>query len=144
MHPLPPPFDLERLRAALDAAPVPGVVAAWLFGSAAAGRMHAESDVDVGVLLDRAVHPTEDDRFDARVALATELADALGDRAVDVVVLDDAPPLLAARIVTEGRLLVCRDAAREHAFRRDVQLLAGDLEPFVKRVRRRLAETLAR
>jgi len=144
MRRTPPPFALARLESALRTTAVPGVSAAWLFGSAAAGRLHEESDVDVGVLLDRRIHPAERDRFEARLALSSELADALGDRLVDVVVLNDASPLLARRIVAEGRCLVCLDAAAEHAFRRDVQLQALDLEPFVTRNRRVALKALAR
>ena len=39
----------EALGGALAASP--GVVSAYLFGSAAAGREHRENDVDLGVLL---------------------------------------------------------------------------------------------
>ena len=35
-----------------------GVVAVYLFGSHAAGRAHRESDVDIGVLLDRHMYST--------------------------------------------------------------------------------------
>lgn len=144
MHRTPPAFDAAAVTAALSASPVRGLVAAWLFGSAASGRLHAESDVDVGVLLDRAVLPTDAERFEARVALSGDLAAALGDRIVDVVVLNDVSPLFARRIILEGRLLLCRDARAEHEFRRDAQLRALDLEPFVARVRRRALEALAR
>jgi predicted nucleotidyltransferase len=144
VHRTPPPFDEATVTATLATSPGCGVVAAWLFGSAASGRLHAESDVDVGVLLDWKVLPTEAERFEARVALSGELAAALGDRIVDVVVLNDASPLFARRVVLEGRLLLCRDAQAEHDFRRDVQLKALDLEPFVARVRRRALEALAR
>ena len=139
-----PAFDVETIASAISAARAPGLVAAWLFGSAASGRLHAESDVDVGVLIDPAVLASPADRFEVRVALSGELAAALGDRIVDVVVLNDVSPLFARRVVLEGRLLLCRDAAAEHAFRRDVQLRAADLDPFVARVRRRALEALAR
>lgn len=49
--------------------------------------------------------------------------------------MNDAPPGLAARIATTGSLLVCRDPEAEHAFRRDAQLRAADLEPFLRRAR---------
>lgn len=141
---MPVDFDDNAVTAALSTGPVKGLVAAWLFGSAASGRLHAESDVDVGVLLDPEVHRTEADRFEVRIALSGALADALGDRIVDVVILNDVSPLFARRVVREGRLLVCRDTAARHAFTRDVQLRAADLDPFVARVRKRALEALAR
>ena len=121
-----------------------GVIAVYLFGSAAAGRMHRESDIDVGVLLDRRLHPTGRARFDARLRLIGEIGRRLGGHPVDVVVLSDAPPGLARRIVTTQPALLCVDADAEHAFRRDVQLRAADLEPFLRRTRRRKLEALAR
>jgi predicted nucleotidyltransferase len=144
VHRTPPPFDEAAVTAALAANPLRGLVAAWLFGSAASGRLHAESDVDVGVLLDWQILPTEADRFEARLALSGDLAAALGDRIVDVVVLNDVSPLFARRVVLEGRLLLCRDDRAEHDFRRNVQLRALDLEPFVARSRRRALEALVR
>ncbi|CAN5724217.1 hypothetical protein BH23CHL8_BH23CHL8_00190 [soil metagenome] len=52
-----------------------------------------------------------------------------------MVILNDAPPLLARRIVRAGRRVFCRDGGADHAFVRDVQILAADLEPFLRRAR---------
>lgn len=112
-----------------------GVVSAYLFGSQARGSSHRESDIDVGVLLRWDVHPTPRGRFEVRLDLIGRLGRALGGREVDVVVLNDAPPPLASRIVTEGRRVFCADAEAEHAFVRDVQLRAADLVPFLRRTR---------
>lgn len=112
-----------------------GVVSAYLFGSHAEERAHRESDIDVGVLLGYEAYPTARARFDARLKLSARIAAALRMREVDLVVLNDAPPLLARRIVTEGRRVFCADADADHAFVRDVQLRAADLEPFLRRTR---------
>ena len=69
---------------------------------------------------------------------------ALHWNAVDVVVLNDAPPGLGRCIVTTGRRVYCRDAEVDHAFVRDVQLRAADLEPFLRRARRIKLDALAR
>jgi hypothetical protein len=51
--------DLDRrLTAALQGVEAEGVVSAYLFGSHAEARAHRESDVDVGVLLDRRAFPS--------------------------------------------------------------------------------------
>jgi uncharacterized protein len=122
----------------------PEVAAAYLYGSHAEGRAHRESDIDIGVLLDRARCPTADDRFEARIALGAELIAALHCNDVDLVVLNDAPPLFARHVVCSGIMVHCADPAAEHAHRRDVQLRAADLAPFIERARRRLAERLGR
>lgn len=121
-----------------------GIAAAWLFGSHAAGRAHRESDVDVGVLLDWARHSDREARSVARVRLGALLIAALHHNDVQVAVLNDAPPLFARRVVLEGDRVHVRDRELEHAFRRDVQLRAADLAPFLERSRRRLLETVKR
>lgn len=111
------------------------VVAAWLYGSRAAGRAHRESDLDVAVLLPFSPPVPERDRFEARVSLTAGLIGALHTDDVDLVVLNDVPPTLARRVVTEGRLVLDTDAQATHAFVRDTLLRAADLEPFLRRTR---------
>ena len=125
--------DLEAtLVRALDRG---GVAAVYLFGSYREGRTHKESDVDIGMLLEPAAYPSRSARFDARLELIGVLTHALAPLEPDVVILNDAPPGLAARIATTGLLTVCRGPEAEHAFRRDAQLRAADLEPFLRRTR---------
>ena len=133
---------IAHLGEALEAVAPPQLVAAWIFGSRAEARAHRESDLDVGVLFARDLDSRG--RFAARLRLAAELPGRLGGQPVDVVVLNDAPPILARRIVLDGIRVLCRDAAVEHAFRRDTMLRAADLEPFLQRMRRLTLEALAR
>lgn len=121
-----------------------GIVAAYLHGSTARSARHTESDVDIGVLVDRGTYPSRRQRSDLRVRIAADLVAALGTNDVDVVVLNDVPPGLAARIVLDGTLLLARDAAQVHAFTRDVQLRFGDLQPFLRRTARVKREALSR
>jgi predicted nucleotidyltransferase len=137
---------LDELRTFIERDPPADVLSLYVFGSHASGRAHRESDVDLGALLDRSKLPTARDRFERRLELITEFGDALGVGAVrvDVVVLNDAPPLLGRRIVNEGRRVFVRDPDADHAYRRDVQLRAADLEPFVTRTRRVALDALRR
>ena len=111
-------------------------MSACLFGSHAEGRAHRESNIDIGVLLDREIYATARERFDARLSLIGELRSFLESNEVDLVILNDAPPELAARIVTEGIRVSCSDEDKNHAFVRDVQLRAADVKPFLERMRR--------
>jgi predicted nucleotidyltransferase len=122
----------------------PEVVVAYLYGSHAEGRAHRESDIDVAVLLDRTRCPSADDRFRVRIDLGAELIAALHFNDIDLVVLNDAPPLFARHVVCSGTVVHCANPDAEHAYRRDVQLRAADLAPFIERGRRRLADWLAR
>ncbi len=110
-----------------------GVIAAYLFGSRAADRAHRESDVDIGVVFDFAVFPTSRDRFEAALMLHSALASQLEGAPLDLVVLNDAPPGLAVAVAAAGERLYIGDSEGEHAFRRDVQIRAADLLPFLKR-----------
>ena len=86
----------DTLRAAL--AGRPEVRLAYLFGSAATGRLRSGSDVDV------AVGFTSRPTLNGLAALSSDLERATGRR-VDLVDVDTAPPLLQREIVKEGRLL---------------------------------------
>jgi predicted nucleotidyltransferase len=121
----------------------PGLVSAYLFGSAAAGLLHRESDLDLAVLLDRAMYPTPRDRFERRLQLASALQQATR-RAIDLVVLNDVPPPLARRIMTDGVRLLSLDPAQDHAYRRLTLSRAADLEPFLRRTRAIKLRAIAR
>lgn len=140
---LPDPDPRVGLRRVLGAAPVAGVVSVYVFGSIAEKRAHRESDVDVGVLLDRSRYPDGASRFEAQLQLRQYLSPATVGREVDLVVLNDASPVLARRIIA-GERVHCADPALDHAFRRDAQLRAADLDPFLQKMRRRLHESLTR
>lgn len=113
-----------------------GVVSAYLFGSHARGTPHRESDVDIGVVLDRTRLPNRSDRSRRAVRLDSELIAALHRNDVQVVVLNDAPPELAAKAVSEGHRIHCADEEADRIFVRDVLIRHADLKPFLARMRR--------
>lgn len=80
-------------------------MAAYLFESEARGHAHRESDLDVAVLLDRQVYPRPADRFETGLRLMADLQVA-GHRTIDLIVLNDVQPLLARRVLPDGRPLV--------------------------------------
>ena len=122
---------------------VPGVISSYLFGSMANGRAHRESDVDIGLLLDRKVYRLPSDRFEARLRLTGRLGGAVA-RDVDLVVLNDAPPQLARHIITRGLRLTISNAAADHEFLRTVLSRAADLQPFLNSTRRLKLAAIAR
>jgi len=137
------PDPRVRLRRALETVPVAGVVSAYVFGSTAEGRADRASDLDPGVLRVRSRYPGRASRCPAQVQLRRYLSRASVGRDVDLVVLNDASPVLARRIVA-GERVHCADPALDHAFRRDTQLRAADLDPFLQKMRRVLHEGLTR
>ena len=134
----------ERLERYFKSQRDAAVTSAYLFGSFAEDRAHRESDVDVGVLLDWAEHPEPQERFEQRVRLTSELMAALGKNEVDVVILNDAPPLLGRKIVGRGQPVFVADVRADRRFVCDVQLRAADLEPWLRRMARKKLEALSR
>ena len=108
--------DREEIRMDLDAFRQPlqclfqqhPVRLAYLFGSQATRRTHPNSDVDVAVLLDESL--TSDERFAERLRLLGDLSCIFGTDHVDLVILNDASPLLAYETLRHGVLLYCADA----------------------------------
>jgi hypothetical protein len=105
---------------------------------------HAESDLDVAVLLDYGAYPDRATRAGVVARLGTEVIGATHRNEVDVVVLNDAPPELAAAVVSHGRRLYCADLEADHAFVRTALLRHADLRPFLERTRRLKRQALAR
>ena len=112
----------------------PGIVSVYLFGSLAVGRGHAGSDVDLGIVLDRRDWPTAASRVDLRLSLFPVLRAAL-KRDIDLVVLNDAPPEFARRVMMDGRRLLLRDEEADRSYRRVTLSRAADLQPFLRRTR---------
>ena len=104
-----PSRDPAQLVACLTRAlePRAEILDAYLFGSRARGDAHGQSDVDVAVYIDTSL--ADDGQWGYRAELTTILMDALGTNDVDVVVLNQAPPLLYHRVLRDGVLLVTRD-----------------------------------
>ena len=146
IRPTAPPEPLPRIGALqryFADRPELGVAAVYLFGSHAAGRAHRESDVDLGVLLRWEARPERADRFEVKLRLIGELAGVVAPAAADVVILNDAPPLLGRHVVNSGMRIYLADAAADHAYVRDVQLRAADLEPWLRRMRQLKLDWLA-
>ena len=83
------------------------VTLAYLFGSWAKGTARENSDIDIAVLIDGA--PGKTCRGSVQLELISELAD---DR-VDLVILNDASPLLQHQVLKHGVKLFSRDRAKQ-------------------------------
>ena len=110
---------------------------AWSFvdGRGAFDPAHP-SDLDLAAL------PAIGQRWDAvdRVALVDALEQVFAARRVDLVVLPEAPALLALAAVS-GELLYVRDRHREAEYQLYVLRRAGDLAPFERERRKHFLQT---
>lgn len=87
----------------------PKVRFAYLFGSAAKGRLRSASDLDVAVFFDAERHGMPRvDAAERALDLEGRLEARVG-RSVQVVVLDYAPAELIQNVLGHGRLLFSRD-----------------------------------
>ncbi len=107
---------IDKAEAVLAANP--NVVAAWAFGSAKGGCVHAGSDLDIGVFFRR--KPGLDETTD----LLLRLREAVRFEDIDLVVLNEATSLLRFEAIS-GRPIYCRDPDERAAF---VSLAAREYE----------------
>ncbi len=128
--------ELTRIRELLRDA---GAVLAYLFGSVARGQERADSDLDLAVLLDERI--PEKRRGEIRLHLTTELVGLTHTNDVDVVILNEAPPLLADRVVRTGKLIL---GERPDQFRFEIQALKRfiDTIPLRRYIEKRLLERI--
>ena len=90
----------DRLREAY-----PGVAFAYIFGSAAQNTMRQSSDIDLAVYLDLNV-----DKPALIAGIIGDVEDILHNRNCDLVILNEAEPLLAFEAIS-GRILFVRQTA---------------------------------
>lgn len=103
------------------------ILALYLFGSAAWDRRTRLSDIDIAVLLPEDV--PKEEYFDRRLEMTVELTRLLKESDVDLVVLNEAPPLLKHRVVTGGRVVFCRDERARNRFEARAILEYLDFKP---------------
>jgi predicted nucleotidyltransferase len=87
----------------------PEILEAYIFGSHARGQAQAHSDLDAAVYVEPA--RLSEGLFGYQAKLTTALATELGNDAVDVVILNRAPPLLYHRVLRDGVRIVAYDLA---------------------------------
>jgi hypothetical protein len=119
----------------------PEILEAYLFGSRARGDAQPHSDVDVAVFVDTNRLPLAP--FGYAAALTTDLMGLLRHDRVDVVVLNDAPPLLYHRVLRDGQRIVSRNLAATTT--REGRALSRycDYLPHLRKIDRLLAERIS-
>ncbi len=90
------------------------VLVVWLFGSHASGRTHTRSDIDIAVLFTPETAKEERERW--RLELIGRLSDAFRSDAIDLAILNDAPPLLRYEALRPRHVLYNRDDEARVAF----------------------------
>lgn len=88
---------------------------AYLFGSAAKGKAGALSDIDIGVYLSAGM--TKAQRDQKRLELIAKLTTTLKNDRIDLLIINDTPPVLNFEIIKPNVLVLARD----HDLKLDVE-----------------------
>ena len=133
------PAVLDTLRERLERRPE--ILEAYLFGSYARGEAMPHSDIDIAVYVDRERLPPAPWGYAAEIT--TDLMAGLGRNDIDVVVLNDAPPLLYHRVLRDGERLLSRDLAATTTREGYAYSRYFDYLPQLRKIDRYLAKRLA-
>ena len=82
------------------------IIFAYIFGSYAKGKMRANSDIDIAVYLDQEIDT------ETYLEIKMLLSD-ICEREVDLIILNDAPPLLKYQVYKNNILLFTRNKSIE-------------------------------
>lgn len=124
-----PPKGSATVQAAIEQvlAHRPSIVVAILFGSLAAERARVDSDLDL------AIASTTPLNSQTRIQLIEELAVALG-RPVDLIDLAITHSPLLQQILTQGRLIICKDRTQYAELLRRMVYEDADVMPYYRRI----------
>lgn len=101
-----PMMNKEKIKSELIQIMGEEVVFAYVFGSVTSGRLHPQSDVDIGVYLREPSGSLDD-----KLAFIRKVS-AVFNRDVDVIFLNDADIIITMQILTNGELLINNDPER--------------------------------
>ncbi|MFH1771461.1 MAG: nucleotidyltransferase domain-containing protein [Candidatus Omnitrophota bacterium] len=110
-----------------------GVVFAYLFGSQAKGSTGPLSDIDIALYiggLDRKEYSGK------KLELLGRLNDALKTDEIDLVLLNNASPFLAQRILRDGKLIYCADEKLRLDYEQITILKYLDWKPYLDKYTR--------
>jgi predicted nucleotidyltransferase len=121
-------FDQGKIKEVL--AGFGEVEAAYLFGSAASGRLRNRSDIDVAVLLRPDVKKAR--QFDIRLKLMARLEDIF-KRPTEIIIMNDAPLLLLREILKSKQIIYEKNAPYRIQFESQKRIEYLDFRPHMLR-----------
>ena len=100
----------DKIKKVLENYPI---VFAYLFGSSARGKTGALSDVDIAVYFENQI--SEKDRFNLKLDLIDKFQKVF-QKNIDIVILQEAPPLLLNRVLKEGIKVYSKNEGKRMSF----------------------------
>ena len=98
------------------------------------------SDIDIAVLLSKDI--PDEEYLTLRLEMIAELSDLLGTDEIDLVILNQSPPLLVHRVITRGKLVYARDDPLRTRFEARAIQEYLDIKPLLERQGRYLRERI--
>ena len=109
----------------------PEIIVAYLFGSQAKDTAGPMSDIDLAVLVSPAVSHEKKYPFGYRAHLITELSRVLHTNELDVIVLNEVPPLLKFQVIYHGEVIFCRSKNKRLDFQLQTFNEYQDIRPML-------------
>lgn len=111
-----------------------GVILAYLFGSQVDGDVGKLSDIDIAIYFDDRLDAPE--RFNKKLKIMAEFSFIFKRDDIDIVVLNDAYPLLEHRILKQGKVIFSISEERRVAYEVKAIMKYLDFEPFIRKYTR--------
>ena len=105
------------------------VIFSYLFGSQVNGKKGKLSDIDIAVYLDDNL--PEKQRFNKKLSISAGLSGLLKREDIDIVVLNDAFPLLEHRILKYGKIIFSIDEKKRIGYEVRATMRYLDFKPFI-------------
>ena len=110
----------------------PEVEVAYVFGSIVQGRTNPLSDIDIALLIDRERIKEEIYPYGYKAHILADLVQLLKTNNVDLVILDEANPLLRHRILYYGKIIYNRKERKRIKFQIDTINKYNDFKYLLK------------
>jgi len=115
---------------------VEDIIVAYVFGSAAEGKEHAFSDIDIAILL-------KEPSINKTMRIHSLLTELLGDN-VDTLLLNLAPPILRYQVVKNGLRVLSKDEDARVSFEASALSEGLDEGFLITKVREAIARKMLR
>lgn len=110
------------------------VVFAYLFGSQVSGNIGKLSDIDIAVYFDESL--SKSTMFNNKLKIMSKLSLILKRNDIDVVILNDAYPLLEHRIIKQGKVIFSSNEKKRIEYEVKAVLRYLDFKPYIEKYTR--------
>jgi hypothetical protein len=115
------------------------ILAVYLFGSYARNEAGSLSDIDIACLIDSTKVKVN---FDFELKLLSDINDLFQTDEVTLVVLNNAPLTIQYGVISDSKLIFCRDEGKRQEFENRIVMIYLDFSYYLKEYDRELLRQL--